>query len=133
MPKDVVNNARWNTNTLIPMKPISRDIAWIFAILVPFGAGLALHKYVLGVVNVQALNMEIAQENIARAHAMLQKNDLFKDVAPFIYTGQGGALGLSGSVKKERDLFELMKAVADEQLPVTVHWRVKIAPERAGN
>jgi len=42
----------------------------------------ALHKYVLGVVNVQALNMEIAQEQLPRARAMLEKNGRFKDVTP---------------------------------------------------
>jgi hypothetical protein len=115
------------------MKPISRDIAWLFAILVPFGTGIALQKFVFGVVNVQELNMEVAGENLPRARAMLQKNDRFKDVTPFVYTGQGGALGLSGSVEREEDLFRLMKAVAAEQLPVTVHWNVKVLQQQAKN
>ena|ERR1700733_8675257 len=94
------------------MKPISRDIAWLIMILVSFGAGIAVHRFVFGGVNVQALNMGIAEEEIPKARSMLAKNVRFKDVTPFVYTGQGGALGLHGSVEKDDDLFELMKTVA---------------------
>jgi hypothetical protein len=108
------------------MKPLSRETTLLLAMLIPFGAGLLLHKFVIGVVNVQTLNMEIAEENIPRTRTMLQKNPRFKDVTPFVYTGQGGALGLHGSVEKEEDLFHLMKAVAAERFPATVHWNVKV-------
>jgi hypothetical protein len=112
-------------------KPISRDIAWLIVILVSFGAGIALHRFVFGVVNVQALNMEIAGEELPKARTMLEKNVRFKDVTPFVYTGQGGALGLHGSVEKDEDLFELMKAVAAERFQVTVHWNVKVLQGQA--
>ncbi len=112
------------------MKPISRDVAWLIIILVSFGAGIAVHKFVFGVVNVQALNMEIAAEELPKARAMLKNNLRFKDVTPCVYTGQGGALGLFGSVENKDDLFHLMKVVAAEHLQVTVHWNVKVNEEK---
>jgi len=115
------------------MKPISRDIAWLIVILVSFGAGIALHRFVFGVVNVQALNMEIAAEEVPKARRMLEKNVRFKDVTPIVDTRQGGALGFHGAVEKDEDLFQLMKEVAAERFQVTVHWNVKVLQEKAKN
>lgn len=111
------------------MKPISREFAWLIMVLIAFCTGLAFHKFVWGVVNVQALNMEMARESIPKAQAMLAMDKRFKDVTPFVYTGQGGALGFGGTVDKEEDLIELLKAVAAERFHVTIHWGVKTLPE----
>ena len=112
------------------MKPISRDIAWLIVILVAFGAGLAVQRFVFSV-NLQAINMDFVIENMPRVRAMLAKDQRFKDVTPHVYTGQGGALGLHGFVETDDDLFRLMKIVAEERLPLTVHWNVKVLPEQA--
>jgi len=112
------------------MKPISRDFAWAVAILIPFATGIAVHKFIFGVVNTQEINMETAKENLPYADAMLRRNDRFKDVIAFVYTGQGGALGFSGSVEKEEVLFQLMKDVAAERFTITIHWNVKVSNEQ---
>jgi hypothetical protein len=71
------------------MKPVSRDIAWLMVILVSFGTGIALQKYVFGVVNVQQFNMEFAQENIPRARAMLEKNSGSMTLGPSCIQARG--------------------------------------------
>lgn len=111
------------------MKPFSQNVAWVITILVSFGTGIALQKFALGVVNLQEINMDYAKEMLPKAQAMLGKNERFKKVEPFVYTGQGGALGFGGSVEKREDLFELMKAVAAERFHVTVYWSVEVRHE----
>ena len=75
----------------------------------------------------QRYNMAVAQEELPRVRAILDAVQRFKNVKAFVYTGQEGALGLAGTVDKDEVLFLLMKAVADERLPVIVSWQVKVA------
>jgi hypothetical protein len=74
----------------------------------------------------QQTNMRIAEAHLPKVKDLLQADERFKDVQTGVYTGQDGAVGLSGRVRDEDDLFELMKAVAELQLPVAVSWRVKV-------
>lgn len=66
---------------------------------------------------------------MSRPLAIVDANKRFKDVKVFVYTGQDGAVGLTGTVEKDEDLFRLMKAVAAENLPVAVLWQVKVLTE----
>ncbi len=74
----------------------------------------------------QRVNMGIAEAHLPKVEALLRADERFKDVKAYVYTGQDGAVGLSGWVRDEDDLFELMKAVAEERLPVAVSWQVKV-------
>jgi hypothetical protein len=74
----------------------------------------------------QQFNMARAQEQLPRVQALLDADNRFNDVRTFVYTGQDGAVGLFGTVETDNDLFRLMRAVADEQLTVAVHWQVKV-------
>ncbi len=74
----------------------------------------------------QRYNMAIAEEELPRVKAILAADKRFKDVKAYVYTGQDGAIGLTGTVAEDDDLFRLMKAVAAERLPVAVSWQVKV-------
>lgn len=74
----------------------------------------------------QQRNMVIARQLLPRVEAIIDSNNRFRDITAFIYTGQDGAIGLSGTVNSDDDLFKLMKAIADERLPITISWQVKV-------
>lgn len=74
----------------------------------------------------QRYNMAVAQEELPRVQAVLDADVRFEDVKACVYTGQGGAIGIVGTVEKDDDLFRLMKAVAVARLPVAVSWQVKV-------
>jgi hypothetical protein len=74
----------------------------------------------------QRYNMDVAQRELPRVQALIDADKRFKDVRVYVYTGQDGAVGLIGWVEKDEDLFRLMKAVAAEELPVAVSWKVKV-------
>jgi len=74
-------------------------------------------------------NMAVAEEYLPRVRAIVAEDKKFKDVDTFIYTGQGGAVGLFGSVETNDDLLRLMRAVANMHLPVAVYWNVEVIPE----
>jgi hypothetical protein len=79
----------------------------------------------------QRVNMQRAEERLPAVQAILDADPRFKGVQAGVYTGQDGALGLFGHVESPDDLFRLMRAVADEQLPVAVHWQVRVLAEQA--
>jgi hypothetical protein len=110
---------------------MSRDFKVAMVILLPLVIGLAVYiPYSPG--HRQRVNMAIAEKELPRVEALLRADGRFKDVQAFVYSGQDGALALVGSVKSEEDLFRLMKAVATEQLPVALHWQVKVFAEETG-
>ena len=74
----------------------------------------------------QRYNMQRAEERLPAVRAMLEADPRFREVTAGVYTGQDGAIGLFGRVETADDLFRLMRAVAAEQLPVAVHWQVKV-------
>jgi hypothetical protein len=74
----------------------------------------------------QQVNLRVAGGQLPKVEALLRADERFKEVRAGVYTGQDGAVGLWGRVGDEDDLFDLMKAVADERLPVAVSWQVKV-------
>lgn len=104
---------------------MSRDLKVALAVLLPLAvAAVALGP--LGSRGRQHDNMAIAQEELPRVQTALHADPRFKDVQAFVYTGQDGAVGLTGTVETDDDLFRLMKAVAAERLRVAVSWQVKV-------
>lgn len=88
----------------------------LFAALYPYTGGAR-----------QQYNMAVAREELPRVQAILDADEAFKEVQAGVYSGQGGAVALVGTVPKDADLFRLMKAVAALRLPVAVWWQVQVA------
>lgn len=80
----------------------------------------------------QRVNMARAEEHLPRVQALIDADPGFKDVRLGVYTGRDGAVWLFGAVATGDDLFRLMRAVANEPLPVAVHWTVKVLAEEPG-
>lgn len=74
----------------------------------------------------QRYNMAVAEKELPRVKAILDADKRFKEVKVYVYTGQDGAIGLTGTVAKDDDLFRLMKAVAAEHFPIAVSWQVNV-------
>jgi hypothetical protein len=74
----------------------------------------------------QRYNMAVSEEKLPRVNAILAADNRFQHVQAYVYTGQEGAVGLTGTVENDDDLCRLMKAVAAERLPVAVSWQVDV-------
>jgi hypothetical protein len=105
---------------------MSRDFKVSLVILLALFIGVIVSNSIPRTDGRQQTNMEVAHEEIPRVEAILQADQRFKDVKAYVYTGQDGAVGLMGTVKKDEHLFALMKAVAGERLRVAVSWQVKV-------
>jgi hypothetical protein len=101
-----------------------------FAVMVTLLLFVAWYPNTLG--GRQHHNMAIAGDHLPSVRAILAGDGKFKDVEAFVYTGQGGAVGLFGSVETNDDLLRLMRAVANLRLPVAVYWNVEVIPEGQG-
>lgn len=82
---------------------------------IPFGPGTR-----------QQRNLEVACELLPSFQAIIDANARFQDVSASVYTGQDGAISLTGTVSSDDDLFQLMKAVAAKRLPITISWQVQV-------
>ncbi len=80
----------------------------------------------------QQYNLQRAEECLPGVRVILDTHSRFKDVQVGVYTGQNGAVGLCGFVETPDDLFQLMRAVAAERLPVATHWQVKVLADEPG-
>ncbi len=109
---------------------MSKDFKLTLVVLLAFVAGAIFGRHYVPrsastAVERQRLNMAAAEEELAAVNAVLT-DGRFKDVQAFVYTGQDGAIGLTGQVRTEADLFRLMKALAEKQLRVAIFWQVKV-------
>jgi hypothetical protein len=74
----------------------------------------------------QLTNLEVAEIVAPQVQAVLDAEPRFRNVKAGRYTGQDGAVSLSGFVESEADLFLLMKRIAKEQVPIAVAWQVTV-------
>jgi len=113
-------------------RPFSIEFKLLMAVLVPAVLIIGLYKLLFSDVDLQGINMRIAEEKLPQVQAILDADKRFKDVTVFVYTGQNGAVGLQGMVAREEDLFRLMKAIAAERLSVAIYWRIQVFKENPG-
>ena len=112
---------------------MSRDfiVALVTALLM--GAGLAIFggfNRPSDSVERQRANLAVAAEEIPKVVAVIDADNRFKNVSAGVYTGQDGAVMLSGFVETDDALFRLMRAVADKRLRVPIHWQVKVFTQK---
>jgi hypothetical protein len=72
--------------------------------------------------------MAIARSHLPKIEAIVAANERYKRVRTGVYTGQDGAIWLVGDVESENDVCELMKAVANERLPIATRFDLQIKP-----
>jgi hypothetical protein len=78
----------------------------------------------------QRHNMAIARNHLPKIEAIVAANQRYRFVRTGVYTGQDGAIWLVGDVESENDVCELMKAVANERLPIATRFDLQIRPPR---
>ena len=77
----------------------------------------------------QLENLKIAEKLVPQVEAILATNPRYHKVQVDTYTGMDGALRIGGSVEKTTDLNQLMRLLAEEQLPIALKGSVKVWEE----
>jgi len=79
----------------------------------------------------QHYQLRLCEERLPRVQTLLRADPRFANVDVGMNSSPGG-LTVGGFVETPDDLFRLMRAIAAEQLPVPVSWKVYVTAEQIG-